>query len=61
MPNCIPSNSPRKLNNKMGDCCMHVGDVADDVLPIETGHRLIYFHSVVECYVANKLIEKNNN
>ena len=37
---------------------MHVGDVADDVLPIETGHRLIYFHSVVECSVANKLIEK---
>ena len=55
------SNSPRKLSDKIVDCCMRVGDFADDILSIETRHRRVYFQSVVGGYVENKLSEKNSN
>ncbi len=41
----------------MVDCCIHVGDVVDGILPSEIGHELIYFHGVVGS-VANEMIEK---
>ena len=40
---------------------MHIGGLADDIRPFENilpWHRLIHFHMVVECCVANKLTEK---
>ena len=52
------SNSPSTLSDKIVDCCMHVGDFADDILSIETRHRQVYFQSVVGGYVENKLSEK---
>ena len=54
----MSSNKPKKLYKNMVDCCMHVGDVVDGILPIETGHGLIYFHCVVASCVANEMIEK---
>ena len=51
----------KQIKEKMVDCCMHVGDFADDILPIETRHRWLAFYSVVDGCVANKLSEKIRN
>ena len=51
----------KQIKQKMVDCCMHVGDVVDGILPIETGHGFIYFHCVVASCVANEMIEKNSD
>ena len=37
---------------------MHFGGFVDDILAIETGHGLKYFHRVVERCVANEMFEK---
>ena len=42
----------------MVDCCITVGDLAGFLMQIETRHIGIYFHSVVDGCVANKLSEK---
>ncbi len=42
----------------MVDCCMPGGDLAGVLLQIETRHRGIYFHGVVDGCVENKLSEK---
>ena len=45
----------------MVDCCMTVGDLAGVLLQFETRPRGIYFHSVVDGCVENKLSEKTCN
>ena len=37
---------------------MHVADVVDVILSIETRHGLIYLHGAVGSCVANEMIEK---